>query len=299
MNNDGGETPQNGLNGTRQRTSTPEQSTNQARSKINQTLELAHALGTEGVMIGSAALRHLGVERACNDLEIVWTGREDALREAAQRAFKHNAWTTQENHWKGKVLRASTHNDRCAVEILAPSAWWFTVTPTPGGSGMMRVASRESLAAMTLALMQQRERTNDVEDLSALNDYGTNAEDAGRELIENLGRVSAHKALERVERMPRGKHWVRGLKIALGQPRREDEGEMNWRIHPIQCAHRHTLRHVLREETRYANGTFVSATVADYAELNGVEAAIRRSAPNRSVERSAFYHRWDTAFYHG
>ena len=262
-----------------------------ARSKVEQALEHTAHLGNEGVVIGNEALRQLGVERAWTGLDILWTGGEDAMRGAIEAAFGHSAWIPGKGDLGQRVLRAEASEGLCAVQVLVPDAWRFTLTGAEWrfGDDRVRFAPRETLAAMKLALVQKRETNSDIDYLNALENYGTNAEDAACELVENLGADVARRALERTLQMWRGMHWQRGLEIALEQPRREHEGECSWRIHPQQCSRRHTLRHVLREETRYANGSFASHIVADYASVLGAENAAARSAPRRSMERSAFY----------
>ena len=268
-----------------------EQPMTKARSRVEQALGHTAQLGNEGVVIGNEALRQLGVERAWSDLDILWTGGEDAMRGAVEAAFGHSAWTAGKGDRGRRMLRADATESLCAVQVLVPDAWRFTLSGAEWqiGHGGVRFAPRESLAAMKLALLEEHERTSDIDDLNKLEDYGTNAEDAALELVENLGDSVARKALERTLRMWRGMHWQRGLQIVLKEPRHEHEGECNWRIHPNQCSRRHTLRHVLREDTRYANGSFRSQIVADYANVLGAENAAARSAPERSMERSAFY----------
>ena len=118
-----------------------------ARSKVERTLDHTTHLGNEGVVIGNEALRQLGAERASMDLHLLWTGGEDAMRGALEAAFGHSAWTAGEGELGERLLRAEATQSLCAVQVLVPDAWRFTLTGAEWRirSDGVRFAPRETL----------------------------------------------------------------------------------------------------------------------------------------------------------
>lgn len=265
--------------------------------KLHNAIIAALALAPHVVVIGSTATRLHGARPGVNDakrrpdLDLLWTGASHEMLDAARTTFTPSEWRWKDSPLRGRSLDTPATHERCGIEIMTPDAW--DLEHEPGwhryAGHSLRVAARETLAAMKLALLTTRDMPRDAEALRTLGRLGTNAYDAVRELAANVTREQVRIAYERTRTLYQGLDWQRALARHLHIPCHGDDAEKTWRIHPWYCPQRQREMCVLRESLRFATGTRVDYIVAHYDSFAETLDAARRGDPAHRVRHSPCY----------
>ena len=272
-------------------------------AELHNAVVAALTLAPHAIIIGSVATRLHGATQPrknasrSTDLDLIWTGHSDTIVNAARTAFTRAEWRWKKSPLRGHSLETPATDERCAVEIMTADSWILAHEARwhPYAGHSIRVASRETLAAMKLALLAVRDKPRDAADLRMLHRLGTNANDAVRELTANISHERVRIVHERTRTLYQGMDWQRALARHLDIPCHEDNAEKTWRIHPWYCPQRRRWMSVLRESLRFTNGTLVEHTAAHYDAFDEALDAARRGDAARTVHHSPCYDAQRTA----